>query len=270
MDIHSCSLKGLRNQNEDKHNVIINENNKNKNLNNITFLSVYDGHGGKLVSKFLHDNLSDYFLDKRITYPLSRKYVQKVADHLQNVLKNKFSNYSYNSGSTCLAAIKFKKKGSTYFNIINSGDSRCVLCRNNSAIALTKDHKPHWPEEKRRIIELNGSKHLYFDGEDWRIKDLSVSRSFGDIDAQPYVTHKPELFRYKIESNDKFLILACDGLWDVVTNEEAVNFILDFCYDNKLEKRISSRKKINISKKLANYALSKGSTDNITIIIAFL
>jgi serine/threonine protein phosphatase PrpC len=268
MDVHSCSLKGFRNQNEDKHNIVLNENKKNRKINNINFLSVFDGHGGKFVSKFLHDNLSNYFLDKRIKYPLSKKYVNKVFNHIQNVLKNKYQNKAYHCGSTCLVVIKFNKDKNKYINVMNTGDSRSILCRNNTAISLTKDHKPHWPEEKRRIEKLNG--RIYFDGDDWRINDLSVSRAFGDIDAHPFLTHIPELFRYKIDKNDKFIILACDGLWDVVTNQEAVNFILENCYDHKLEKRVSNKKKVNIAKKLANYAISKGSTDNITIIVSFL
>ena len=268
MDVHSCSLKGFRNQNEDKHNIILNENNKNKNINNINFFSVYDGHGGKHISKFLHDNLYNYFLDKRIKYPLSKKYAYKVFDHLQNVLKNNHQEKAFHCGSTCLVVIKFSKDKNNYINVLNTGDSRSILCRNNTAISLTKDHKPHWPEEKRRIEKLNG--RIYFDGDDWRIKDLSVSRAFGDVDAYPFVTHQPEVFRYKLDKNDKFIILACDGLWDVVTNQEAVNFVLESCYDNKLNKRVDSKKKINIAKKLANYAINKGSTDNITIIVYFL
>ena len=266
MDVHSVSLKGHRNQNEDKHNIILNINRKNKNIKDINFLSVYDGHGGKLVSDFLHKNLPYYFLNKKTNYPLKKEYVNKVYNHIQTSLRNKHKDYSYNSGSTCLVAINFKKDNSQYINVINTGDSRCVLCRNNFAIALSKDHKPHWPEENTRITQLGGN--IYFDGDDWRIKDLSVSRAFGDIDASPFVTHNPELFRYKIDKSDKFNILACDGLWDVVSNQEAINFVLTNSYDNTLKKRIN--KKVNISKKLAEYAIKKGSTDNVTVIIGFL
>ena len=228
-------------------------------------MSVYDGHGGKLVSDFLSKNLPNYFLDKNINYPLKKEYVNKVYDHIQSSLRNNYKNYSYSSGSTCLVAINFKKGDEKYLNVINTGDSRCVLCRNNMAIALSKDHKPHWPEELIRINQLGGK--IHFDGDDWRIKDLSVSRAFGDIDASPYVSHKPELFRYKIDKSDKFIILACDGLWDVLSNQ-AINFVLQNSYDNTLKKR--NNKKTNVSKLLAEYAIKKGSTDNVTVIVAFL
>ncbi len=94
-------------------------------------------------------------------------------------------------------------------------------------------------------------------GDDWRIKSLSVSRSFGDLDTQPYVTHIPEIYKLRLNKKDKFLILACDGLWDVMSNQEVVNFILK-CIDKKCK---------NISKELANYAINKGSMDNVSIVI---
>ena len=106
-----------------------------------------------------------------------------------------------------------------------------------------------------------------FDGYDWRIGDLSVSRAFGDKDAAPYVTAKPDIYRHKIKKSDKFMILACDGFWDVFDNQDAVNMVLGLAYDLRSGKRINN--KVNIAKVLANAALEKGSTDNITIIVVF-
>lgn len=160
----------------------------------------------------------------------------------------------------------FKQQDDTYLNILNTGDCRCIICRDNFALPLTKDHKPHWPEENRRIIKTGGK--IVFDGFDFRIKDLSVSRAFGDTDATPFVSHRPDIFRYKIEKSDKFIVLACDGLWDVLSNDEVVNFILITSYDQSLTKRIVDNN-VNVAKKLAEYALTKGSTDNISVIIAF-
>ena len=74
---------------------------------------------------------------------------------------------------------------------------------------------------------MNGK--IQFDGHDWRIKDLSLSRAFGDLDASPFVTHEPEIYKYKLSSKDKFMVLACDGLWDVLSNQEVVNFVLECC-----------------------------------------
>ncbi len=266
MSVHSVSIKGKRMQNEDKHNITLNLDNKNKNNASINYYAVYDGHGGKYISKYLFENLPQFFLNKNVEYPLKKEYVEKIYNYFKQTLKEKYALYSSNMGSTCLVVTHYKKKDIEYLNILNTGDSRCVLCRNNLEFPLTKDHKPNWPEENARIKSLGGQ--ITFDGYDWRIKDLSVSRAFGDTDAEPYVTNAPDMFRYKLTPNDKFFVLACDGLWDVMTSQDVVNFVLDNCYDIATNTRI--HKNINVAKRLAEYAVTKGSCDNITIIVVFL
>jgi len=247
--------------------MIYNEDLKNKDYGPINFYGVYDGHGGKYVSEYLSENLPKYFLNKETKFPLTKTYINYVYKNIQDDLNENHHSKALHCGSTCLVVMQYKsaKDNYHYIHILNTGDSRCVICRDNIGIPLTKDHKPHWPEERYRIEELGGK--IYFDGDDYRIKDLSVSRAFGDIDASPYVTCMPDSYRYKLEKNDKFLILACDGLWDKLSNQEVVNFILTETYDNTTTKRIN--KNINIAKKLGEYAIKCGSTDNITIIIVF-
>lgn len=265
MNIHIISLTGKRPQNEDAHDVIVNMNGKDPNLAPVNFYGVYDGHGGKAISKFLKDNISKFFTKKNILYPLKPKYIYDVYQYLDKILKQKFYNKAVHCGSTCMIATHFKKNNVEYVTVMNTGDSRTVLCRGNVAIPLTKDHKPSWPEEKRRIEKLGGQ--IMSDGTDYRIKDLSVSRAFGDFDAAPFLINTPDIFRYKIEKNDKFMIMACDGLWDVLSNHDAINYVLNECYDETLTKRIN--KNINIARKLAEYALFKGSMDNLTVIVIF-
>ncbi len=264
MNIHSVSIKGLRDQNEDKHTIQLNSDNKNPLQNSVNIFAIFDGHGGKEVSKYVNDNIISKFVDKKVVYPLSRKYVLDTYDFTQTQLKSK--KFAYRTGTTALVVINFKCNNTEYLNVINLGDCRCIICRDNFAMPLTKDHKPGWPEERHRIEKLGGA--LTFDGFDLRIKDLSVSRAFGDIDATPFISHRPDIFRYRIDKTDKFVVMACDGLWDVMKNEEVVNFILMQCYDNTTKNRIN--KSVNVAKKLAETALKKGSTDNITVIVIFL
>ena len=89
------------------------------------------------------------------------------------------------------------------------------------------------------------------------------------MDASPYVTHKPEIFKYKLNKNDKFLILGCDGLWDVINSQDAVNFVLDKLNDLDNIITMSGYSKKNIAHELGKYAIKKGSTDNVSIIIIF-
>jgi serine/threonine protein phosphatase PrpC len=263
MKVYTHSLKGGRPQNEDAHEVISNIDNIDTNKKDVNLYAVFDGHGGKQISTFLKDYIPKFFMDKRVEYPLSKKYVTNVYDHVQRTISKK--DYSRYIGSTCLIAIQYKYQNEQYLNVINTGDSRCVLCRDNFAMPLSKDHKPNWPEEFCRISALGGK--IVFDGYDWRIKDLSVSRAFGDTEANPYVTHRPDLFRYKLDKADKFLVLACDGAWDVLSNSDIVNFILMNCYSSDLKTRINQN--INIAKKLAEHAIKHGSTDNVSVIIVF-
>lgn len=273
MITHSISLIGKRDKNEDQHDIIINLDNQNKDLKNINYFAVYDGHGGKEVSKYLKDNLSNYFTNKFNQYNITdpntfKKYIEKVFDHLQTKLERKFKNISYNIGSTALIIIMFKHNNDIYSYVANIGDCRSVLCRNkNIPKQLTKDHKPNQIDEKKRIEKIGGK--IYFDGYDWRVGDLSVSRAFGDLDSTPFVTHKPEIFNYKIKKTDKFIVLGCDGLWDVMSNEDVTIFIQDKINKIKIT-NMTRNSDNNIAFLLANEAIKKGSTDNISIIIIFL
>ncbi len=267
MSAHTVSLKGVRNENEDKHSVILNLDKRNAKHSPVNFFGVYDGHGGKFVSKFLEKNLSNFFVDHRVQYPLSKKYVNAVFDYLQNTLRDKYNERALHCGSTCVNAIHYKKNENDYLSVFNAGDSRCIMCRDNMAISLTKDHKPHWPEERNRIEQLGGQ--VKWDGADWRIKDLSVSRSFGDLDSEPFLTARPDVYKYKLEGGDKFIVLACDGLFDVMENQDVVNFILGEMYDpTTKQKKINTN--INVAKRLAEHAIQKGSGDNVSIVVYFL
>lgn len=264
MNVHSVSIKGLREQNEDKHIVLLNSDNKDPQQNPVNFFAIFDGHGGKEISKHMNETVTPHFMGKQVAYPLSKKYVYTLYDNIQKELKTIPASNS--SGTTALVVVNFKTGDDHYINVINLGDCRCIICRDNFAMPLTKDHKPNWPEERHRIEKIGGT--ITFDGTDFRIKDLSVSRAFGDVDAAPFVTYKPDVFRYKLDKNDKFLVMACDGLWDVLANWEVTNFVLLQCYDNTTKNRIN--KNVNIAKKLAEMALQKGSSDNITVIVIFL
>ncbi len=263
------SLKGNRESNEDRHTIILNMDGNNKLLNKINMFGVYDGHGGRPVSKFLSEYLPDLLTDKRIKYPILKPYIEKVYSYLNDVLKKNYEQQTLQCGSTCLVGLNYKYNNASYLTICNTGDSRCVLCRDNFAIPLTKDHKPDWPEETRRIIGLGGEELMKRDNYgDMRIKDLSVSRAFGDYDTFPFVTYEPDVFRYKLDDKkDKFCVFACDGLWDVVSNQDVVNFIIRECYETDLHTR--KHENINIARKLGEYALTMGSEDNITIVIYF-
>jgi serine/threonine protein phosphatase PrpC len=270
MIIHTVSLIGQRQSNEDHHYVFENIN-KEKNLIDINLYSIFDGHGGKGISKYLKDNYWSYFIKDNKNIHLKKKEFIKYVTDIHNIIQDKLSKEvpsSKISGSTSLTSYFFKYNNKIYYYIINTGDSRAIICnRNNISIPLSKDHKPIMYDEKKRITELGGT--IKFDAGDWRIKDLSVSRAFGDFDGQPFIVSIPDIYRYELNTGDKFMVMACDGLWDVLSNQEVVDFILEELDKLKKNKSTNGIGKNNIARTLAEYAIQKGSYDNITIILIF-
>jgi len=268
MLIQHVSLQGKRKSNEDKAVIVENLGGSNQNINNINLLGIFDGHGGVGVSKFMKNNVGKYFLDKKIIKIFNHdltfeKYTMKIFDKLQDKLFKKHPVIAKKSGSTTLLAFQHMLNGSLILYLVNLGDCRAVLCNKyNIPQQLTKDHKPNSLEERKRIQSLGGD--IKWDGADWRVGDLSLSRSMGDIDNSPFVTHKPEIFKYRISTQDKFIIMACDGLWDVLSNQEVVNFINEY-----LNQGLDPRKN-NFAKLLGDFAIRSGSTDNVTILIQFI
>lgn len=266
MCVHLASRKGLRKHNEDNHNIILGLDSTDINVKKVNFMAIYDGHGGKFVSDFLSVNLPQFFTAKNVSYPLKINYVNDVYDKIQEILCMKYTDEAAECGSTCCVICHYRDDaGREFLNVINTGDSRAVLCRNNIAIPLTYDHKPHWPAEENRIRKLGGI--VRNESGTFRIGDLSVSRAFGDKNATKYVTHRPDLYKYTRTKGDAFIILACDGLWDVMESQDAVNIVLKNCYDSNM-KRI--HKNINIAKILTDAAIDDlGSTDNVSCIVFF-
>jgi len=143
-------------------------------------------------------------------------------------------------GAGCTAVCAMVRCGELI--VANAGDSRCVLSRAGQAIALTQDHKPMDPEEFARITKAGG---FVADG---RVNgSLNLSRALGDLEykqskelppEEQMVTAAPEIRREKLQSSDEFIILACDGIWDVLTNQEAVEFVRERLLAGKTPKQV--------------------------------
>ena len=105
----------------------------------------------------------------------------------------------------------------------NAGDSRCVLGRSGTAVDMSIDHKPDMEEERNRIY---GAGAVIVEG---RVNgNINLSRSIGDLEykenpnlppEQQAVTAFPEIKEQTLGPNDDFIIIACDGIWDVLTSQ---------------------------------------------------
>ena len=254
-NIYFTSVKGRRDDNEDKHNIILNIDGSDKSILPINFFSVYDGHGGKFVSKYLSKNLPSYYNNSKLVLPFNAEYHTNLFENLQNKILENPEGYS--SGSTCLVCIMYREGDEIHMNIINLGDSRLtIVYKGGKCKQVSVDHKPDCPIEKKRLKKMGGE--VYTDTEGViRIGDLSLSRSFGDGDNAPYISQKPDIYYKKITPNTKYIVMACDGLWDVIENKELFELLETF----------KQNKTKNLAADLATEALQRGSGDNISLII---
>ena len=254
MNIHYTTVKGRRDANEDKHTILLNLDKKIDGCNDINLLGIYDGHGGSKVSEYLEKNIPLIYSNNQ--YPFSKDYHYKKFEELQkDILKRK---YGFTMGSTCLLNIIYKYNNEYNMNIINLGDSRLVIVySNNKFKQITEDHKPDLQIEKERIEKLGGKIYNDSDGV-CRIGDLSLSRSFGDGDNAPYISQVPDVYYCKIHELTKYIVMGCDGLWDVIENKELFFLLEEFKKNKNIE---------NLATLLATEALNRGSTDNISVII---
>ncbi|GMH35807.1 hypothetical protein BSKO_03675 [Bryopsis sp. KO-2023] len=127
----------------------------------------------------------------------------------------------------CTAVVALMRGNHLY--VANAGDSRCVLSRNGKAIPMSFDHKPTDPSEESRIRKAGG---FVTDG---RVNgSLNLSRALGDMEykrskdlppEEQMVTGMPDVVDIKLQKGDDFLVLACDGIWDVLDHQESVDFV---------------------------------------------
>ena len=250
----------------------------------VDFFGIADGHGGSQVAEFVMPKLEKHLTKKGLKYPLPHNYICKVYNYLQEQLIKHPDGIASACGCTALVVIRYLDEyGNKNLQVINLGDCRAVLSRKGLAIPLSKDHKPIWPDEKRRIDyvnqKYNTDQKIHYDHGDWRIGDLSVSRSFGDLDNTPYVTNIPDSYHYQLMEDDEMIIICCDGCTDFLQNHEIVNFVRDHLHNNHIEfYKVSHPHKYptkdligqkNIARLLAEYAIAKGSSDNVSVMIVF-
>ncbi len=238
----------------------------------IDFMGVMDGHGpkGEDVAMFVATNLCDTVLN---FYEKGHHFLESIETACLLIDKRMRSNNSLRDesgqiqgGSTC-TAIWIKEKRIYSCNV---GDSRFILSYKGKAFPVTEDHKPMCKRERQRIYNAGG-----YVSEDRVNGILAVSRAFGDFQFKAdhslskidqLVTVVPDVFTVDIDNNIDFMVLASDGIWDVMSNQQVVDFV---------EERLHSVKPINrIANLLIDTCDSLGPTlcgmesDNLTCIIA--
>lgn len=210
---------------------------------------VFDGHGGPNAADFVRKNLFDSLLNNaKFTTDRTAAVVEAFVETDQRYLQHETGS-NRDDGCTAVAAVLVDNK----LLVANVGDSRAVLSRGGKAFPLSVDHKPNRQDERTRIENAGGV--VVWAGT-WRVGGvLAVSRAFGDRLLKRYVVATPDITETTVGPEDQLVVLASDGLWDVVSNDDAVGLIKDI-----KDAQVAA-------KKLTEEAYARGSCDNISCIV---
>ena len=256
------------------------------------FLGVCDGHGmfGHDVSGYLVNHLP-----QNLNTSLIKENIKSISSpddypQISNIISMTFVQTNINivnddnvestfSGTTCSSLIFSPTK----IISANVGDSRCVLGKfdgkNWKAKNLTRDHKPTEEDEKKRIIEKGGRIESYKDEEGefagpqrvWlkteNVPGLAMTRSFGDDVAHSIgVISQPEILEYNIVNEDKFILLASDGIWEFISSDECVNMVKDYYLKDDIDGALDYLYKESSKR----WIMEEEVIDDTTLIIMFL
>ncbi|XP_010920816.2 putative protein phosphatase 2C 53 [Elaeis guineensis] len=223
----------------------------------LAFFGIFDGHGGKGAAEFASENMGDRIVEEVVTRGGERCSEIEEAVKIGYLKTDaEFLKQDVAGGTCCVTALL--RKGDLV--VSNAGDCRAVLSRAGTAEALTSDHKLSREDERERIESLGG--FVDYCRGTWRLQgSLAVSRGIGDSHLKQWVIPEPETKILKIEPECEFLILASDGLWDKVGNQEAVDIARPFCFDTDKPSPLSA------CKKLADLSAARGSLDDTSVMI---
>ncbi|KAL9177496.1 hypothetical protein ABFS82_01G062300 [Erythranthe guttata] len=243
------------------------------------FFAVYDGHGGAKVAEkcgeTMHKCLAAH-MEKARKLPEVEEEEERGFDW-EKVMVDCFGDMDqefsdevahgeaeqlyWRMGSTAVVVLV----GKAEVVVANCGDSRAVLYRGGAVVPISTDHKPDRQDEKQRIEAAGGS---VTNRNGWRVQGvLATSRSLGDHYLKPYVTPVPEVTVVKHSDSDEFLIIATDGLFNVVCNEVACELVKQCLTSGHNSRQAGASVAATL---LAELAIANGSKDNISVIIVQL
>ncbi|XP_055699150.1 E3 ubiquitin-protein ligase lubel-like isoform X2 [Phlebotomus papatasi] len=225
------------------------------------FYAIFDGHGGLDAAAYSVSHLH-YHLSDSVYYPNSP--AEAIKDAFVRTDKTFIQKNEYRTlkgGTTALCVLHRPEERCLYVGWV--GDTQALLVKNRKVFQTVKPHKADDESEQRRIARQGGA-CIMFNGV-WRVNgQLAITRAIGDVDYKPYVTSEPEIMSIPLDGDEDFLIMASDGLWDHVKEDDAAITVYNMAAQKATDNSPC------ISKYLVEKAKADGSTDNITIIIVFL
>ena len=244
---------------------------------NLSYFAIFDGHGGKDVASFLSINLHHFLIDEINNINFGTNDEENISNIIesiksafmkidQNILANE--NFTNDVGST--ATLIFIYYNNLNENILNNNNDngnknveRTLICANigdSNGYLITKSNisqitKPHKCEDTSEVQRIKGTGGIVFQGRIFG--KLILTRTLGDKEMKKYgVIPVPDFYTKKIEKDDLFVIIASDGIWDVINEEEL--------YKMGNEKELSSE---IFSKKIMDLAKERDTRDNSSCIV---
>ncbi|KAG1371402.1 putative protein phosphatase 2C 2 [Cocos nucifera] len=232
------------------------------------FYGVFDGHGGPDAAAYIKRH-AIRFIFEDADFPQASEPDEVFLDSVENSIRKAFlladlaladdCTISSSSGTTALTALVFGR----LLLVANAGDCRAVLCRKGQAMEMSQDHRPIYAAERQRVKESGG----YID-DGYLNGVLSVTRALGDWDMKmprgspsPLIS-EPEIRQATLTEDDEFLIIGCDGIWDVMSSEHAVSIVRRGLRRHDDPERCA--------RELVMEALRLNTFDNLTVIVVCL
>ncbi|KAJ8538331.1 hypothetical protein K7X08_014871 [Anisodus acutangulus] len=276
-----------------------------------TFVGVYDGHGGpetpRFVNNTLFSNLKKFATEhQEISADVIRKAFLTTEEEFLSLVKQQWFEKPQlaSVGTCCLAGVICN--GLLY--IANAGDSRVVLgraekaARGVTAIQLSIEHNAsnESVRDELRSLHPEDSQIVLLKHKVWRVKGIiQVSRSIGDAYlkraefnqapllakfrlpesfSKPILSAEPSIFIHRLTSKDQFLIFGSDGLWEHLSNQEAVDIVHDQPRNGIARRLIKAALQVAAKKREMRYSdlkkIERGVRrhfhDDITVVVVFL
>uniref|UniRef100_A0A2P2PKA0 protein-serine/threonine phosphatase n=1 Tax=Rhizophora mucronata TaxID=61149 RepID=A0A2P2PKA0_RHIMU len=211
--------------------------------------AIFDGHLSHIIPDYLRSNLFDNILNEPEFWTEPKKAMRKAYHITDADILEKAVDFG-KGGSTAVTAILIDCHELVVANV---GDSRAVICKKGVAKQLSVDHEP---SVEREDIENRGGFVTTFPGDVPRVDgQLAVARAFGDKSLKLHLSSEPDVAMEMVDDDTDCIILASDGLWKVMSNQEAANTIM-----NVKDARAAA-------KRLTDEALNRKSTDDISCIV---
>lgn len=190
-------------------------------VHDMSLYCLFDGHGGDFVAIWMREHYPSLLAE------VLRKNDRSIPDMLFESLRLSVENMprqeAHQCGSTYLICLKY---GDLLF-VANGGDCRAIMNANYEAIGITVDHKPGSKTEHDRIVGLGG----FVSNEAGNVPrvngHLAVSRGVGDFYMSPFFSWIPDIYAKKLEGMNNFVVMASDGIWDVMSNEDVNKAFID-------------------------------------------